>query len=39
MIRGRKRLIAVVLNHLDLGFAHFLESLDRLIAMNLLGGF
>ena len=31
-----KRLIAVVLNHLDLGFAHFLESLDRLIAMNLL---
>ena len=22
--------------HLDLGFAHFLESLDRLIAMNLL---
>ena len=31
-----KRLIAVILNHLDLGFAHFLESLDRLIAMNLL---
>ena len=28
-----KRLIAVVLNHLDLGFAHFLESLDRLIVL------
>lgn len=31
-----KRLIAVILNHLDLGFALFLESLDRLIAMNLI---
>ena len=31
-----KRLIATILNHLDLGFAPFLDSLDRLIAMDLL---
>ena len=31
-----KRLIATILNHLDLGFSPFLDSLDRLIAMDLL---